>query len=76
MLIVRAFILTAITGPKFNCLVQYYYNDRSEKTQATRSGVDTPVDDVEEKIRHWKDDSGVRVNHVAVAHYESDVFAD
>lgn len=46
------------------------------KTQATRSGVDTPVDDVEEKIRHWKDDSGVWVNHVAVAHYESDVFSD
>jgi len=35
--------------------------------------IQTPVDDVEEQISQRKYDSGVRVDHVAVAHDEAEV---
>lgn len=35
--------------------------------------IQTPVNDVEEQVSHGKDDSGVRVDHVAVAHDEAQV---
>lgn len=38
--------------------------------------IQTPVNDVEEQVSHGKYDSGVRVDHVAVAHYEAEVMYD
>lgn len=35
--------------------------------------IHTPVNDVEEQVSQWKYDSGVGVDHVAVAHYEAEV---
>lgn len=47
------------------------YNGEVSQTQFCRvytSCIHTPVNDVKEQISHGKYDSGVRVDHVAVAH--------
>lgn len=35
--------------------------------------VHAPVDDVEEQVGQWEESTGVRVDHVAVAHDEAEV---
>ena len=40
------------------------------------TGVQAPVDDVEQQVGHGEDDSGVGVDHVAVTHDEAEVVFD
>lgn len=61
---------------KFIAACVLHYCENSKKSTRNVLCIHTPVNDVKEQVSQGKYDSGVRVDHVAVAHYEAEVLSE